>query len=367
MKIVVTGTRGFPDVQGGVESHCEHLYLSLVKYGCDITVFTRKPYTIGESRVYRGVKLIPVRCPRNKFLEAVVHTFKCVLMAKQLRPEILHIHAIGPSLFVPLARILNMKVVVTNHGPDYMRGKWSLPAKLFLKFCEKMGVLFANEVIVIADNIADDIKQKYGRSSTVIPNGVNVPHRGDTDEYIREYGLKDQRYILTVGRFVPEKGFSDLIDAFDAGNFGPSKLVIVGGADHENKYSLNLKAKAKKNDNIILTGVIKGQPLHELYSNADLFVLPSYHEGLPIVLLEAMSYGLSCIASDIPANRNVSLNEDRFFKTGDIQSITTHIDDFLNKQWDEEDREKQISMINELYNWEKIADETLKVYRRIVI
>lgn len=366
MKIIVAGTRGFPDVQGGIESHCEHLYTELAKLGCDITVFTRKPYVNADIKTYEGISLIPVSCPQNKFLEAIVHTFKCVLKARMMNHDILHIHAVGPSLFTPLARILGMKVVVTTHGPDYMRKKWSFPAKIFLKFCERMGMVYANEVITIAKNISDDIKNKYGRNSAIIPNGVNVPASADTDEYLKKYGLVKHKYILAVGRFVPEKGFDDLIDAFNNITLDQCKLVIVGDADHEDDYSRSLKSKAAQNKNIFLTGFIKGQPLHELYSYAGLFVLPSYYEGLPIVLLEAMSYGLSCIASDIPANKNVELEGDRFFKVGDINLLAAKIKYFIGKSWEEREREDQLSIIADKYSWNKIAVKTLSVYDHII-
>ncbi len=365
MKIAVTGTRGFPGVQGGIESHCEHLYTHLVKRGCEITVFTRRPYMEPGLKEYRGIDLISLDCPRNKFLETIVHTFKSVLKAYRLHPDLLHIHAVGPSLFAPFARLLGMKVIVTSHGPDYMRKKWSRPAGIFLKFCERMGVLFANRVIAIAENISEDIKRKYNRESTVIPNGVEIPRPAETDKYIGKYGLQKEKYILSVGRFVPEKGFDDLIDAFCAGDFKGWKLVIAGDADHEDRYSRDLKAKAAQNRDIVLTGFIKGGPLHELYTHAGLFVLPSYYEGLPIVLLEAMSYGLSCIASDIPANKNVELGEERFFAVGDIALLESRIRSFINKPWSEADRKRQLEIISNKYNWQKIADDTLRVYESV--
>lgn len=367
MKVIVIGTRGFPGVQGGVESHCEHLYPYLIKLGCDITVFTRKSYINPEYNLYKGIKLIPVNCPQNKFLEAIVHTFKSVLKARKLGPDLVHLHAVGPSLFAPLARLLGMKVVVTNHGPDYMRKKWSLPAKAFLKFCERMGVLFANEIVTIAGNIAADIKRKYGRDSTIIPNGVNIPRPADTEESLKKYDINKKKYILSVGRFVPEKGFDDLMDTFNQGTFDGWKLVIVGDADHEDKYSIELKAKAKENPNILLTGFLTGQSLHELYSHAGLFVLASYYEGLPIVLLEAMSYGLSCIASDIQANRNVELDNERFFIPGNIKLLEAKIQNFINAPWDERMKKQQIAYVEDKFNWNTIATETLKVYKRCII
>ena len=366
IKIAVVGTRGFPDIQGGVESHCENLYTELAKGDCDITVFARAPYTPPDSYNYNGIKLIPVTCPQNKFLEAIVHTFKSVIKARKLKPDILHIHAVGPSLFAPFARMLGMKVVVTNHGPDYERKKWPLPAKTFLKFCERMGIRYANEVITISKNIAGDIKKKYGRECTVLPNGVNIPQLSESDEILKKIGAQKKRYILSVGRFVPEKGFDDLIAAFNQGSFEPWKLLLVGDADHEDKYSLDLKKKASENHNIILTGFLKGQPLHELYTHAGLFVLPSYYEGLPIVLLEAMSYRLSCIVSDIPANRNIDLDEDRFFKTGDVTLLRGKIDKYVNEPWGEDAIRDQIDLISTKYNWSMVAEETMKVYKKIV-
>jgi glycosyltransferase involved in cell wall biosynthesis len=365
MKIAVTGSRGFPGVQGGVEKHCEKLYSRLINHGCDIIVFTRKPYVTYPDEKFNGITLIPLSCPQNKFLETIVHTFKSVLKARKLHPDILHIHAVGPSLYTPLARVLGMKVVVTSHGPDYKRKKWPLPVKIFLRLCEWAGMTFASEIIAIAQDIADDIGNKYGRVPAVIPNGVDIPAPSLTSEVLEKHDLKKKKYILSVGRFVPEKGFHDLIDAFNDMKLDEWKLVIVGDADHEDNYSRDLKERAGKKSNIILTGFLTGQPLQEIYSHAGLFVLPSYYEGLPIVLLEAMSYGLSCIASDIPANRNVELGDDRFFKAGDINMLSRKIADFIQRPWEDTDKRHQLNMIAEKYNWESIADETLNVYKKV--
>lgn len=373
MRVVVTGLRGFPGVQGGVEKHCEKLYTHLVKHGCDVTVFTRKAYVNPDIKNYKGIHLISIECSKSKYLEAIIHTFKCVLRAKKLRLDILHIHAIGPSLLTPLAKALGMKVVVTHHGPDYKREKWPPLAKMFLRFCEIVGVRFANEVIAIADNIAEDLRGKYRINATVIPNGVDVPELTETEETLRRFNLTKGKYILAVGRFVPEKGFDYLIEAFNrlqvAGHRSQIegwKLVIVGDADHEDKYSIELKVKAHKNNDIILTGFQTGESLNELYSHAGLFVLPSFYEGLPIVLLEAMSYGLSCIASDIPANRNITLSKDRFFKAGDISVLAAKVKEFTVKPWGEKERMEQVKGIAEKYNWEMIANKTLEVYRMVL-
>lgn len=372
LKIAVLGTRGFPHIQGGVETHCENIYPQLVEKGCEVIVFTRKPYVDLTINEYKGVTLIPLPCPRNKFLEAFLHTFIGIFAAKRTSPDILHVHAIGPSLYIPLARLLGLNVVMTNHGPDYERKKWNTLAKVVLKTGERFGSKWANGIVCISETIAAHVREKYHRHVTVIPNGVILPQILQSDIMLRKYGLTKGRYILSVGRFVPEKGFHDLINAFNqlsvqylnllTENW---KLVIAGKADHEDSYSAGLKARAQENSNIILTGFVTGKPLQELYSNAGLFVLPSYYEGLPIVLLEALSYRLSCVVSDIPANREVELNNDRFFKVGNVEFLSEKILEFINNPLSDEEKTRQIDTIRERYDWEKIAAMTLDVYKKV--
>jgi glycosyltransferase involved in cell wall biosynthesis len=372
MKIVVLGTRGFPHVQGGIETHCENLYPRIAARGCEVVVFARKPYVSYRESHFWDVKLISLSCPKQKTLEAFVHTLKGLFYARRLKPDILHFHAIGPSLLIPLARLMGFKIVMTHHGPDYRRKKWGVMARIFLKTGEYFGCKFSNEVIVISDVIAADILKKYGRKAIVIPNGVIPPEISTNDEMVKKFGLTKGKYILSVGRFVPEKGFHDLMGAFvkfQAENLEPKykewKLVIVGRADHEDDYSKKLREKARGNRNVILPGYLDHLPLAELYSYAGLFVLPSYHEGLPIALLEAMSYGISCVVSDIPANREVGLQEDRFFKAGDIQQLAKKIIEFISKPLSVEEKSRQISLISEKYDWGRIAEKTLEVYKRV--
>lgn len=379
LKIAVLGTRGFPNVQGGVETHCDHLYPQLIKRNCEVVVFTRKPYVNLNISQYKGVRLIPLSCPKNKFIEAFYHTFIGVFAARKYSPDILHIHAIGPSLMAPIARLLGLKVVITHHGPDYERKKWGKLPKMVLKFGERLGCKWANGIIAISKTIAEQVKNKYERAVTVIPNGVIIPEIIQSNTTLEKYGLITGKYILSVGRIVPEKGFHDLIVAFNLFqtlnselqtlNSHPStdnwKLVIIGKADHEDKYSLGLKEKASLNSNIILTGFLTGEPLQELYSHAGLFALPSYYEGLPIVLLEALSYGLSCIASDIPANREVGMEDDSYFCAGDTETLVSKIKEFIHKPKSVEEKMSQRNRIAEKYDWEKIADKTLEVYTSV--
>ena len=373
LKICVVGTRGFPNVQGSIESHCEKLYPYLAQKGCNVTVFTRRGYAPEDLIMYKGVRMVDLLCFKNKFMEAFLHTFCAVWKARRFKPDIIHFHAIGPSLLVPFARLLGMNVVVTHHGADYNRNKWNSLAKHALKTGEIFGAKWAHEMISVSPSIADYLRISYKRSTVFIPNGVTIPCACRTHDTLKKFNLEKEKYILTVGRFVPEKAFHDLIEAFrlvkkkdERARDNKWKLVIVGDADHEDEYSRSLKNKASCHGDIVLTGFLKGEPLEELFSHAGLFVLPSYHEGLPIALLEAMSYGLRCIASDIPANKNVQLNRDRYFLTGNIPSLAQKISFFLENPMTENEKKEKICTISKNYDWDKISNQTLDVYQSIL-
>lgn len=180
-----------------------------------------------------------------------------------------------------------------------------------------------------------------------------------------QIGVEPGRYILAVARFVPEKGLHDLIEAFNALECN-YKLVIAGEADHETDYSKKLRRMASEDDRIILTGYITGEPLNQVYSHVRFFVLPSYHEGLPIVLLEALSYGLPVLVSDIPANKEVKLPAERYFRCGDIDDLKEKMETLLHKEVSEEERKEMRTQIEKKYNWDKIAEQTIEVYRKVL-
>lgn len=366
MKIVVLGLRGFPGIQGGVETHCEQLFTRVAARGHEVVVLGRKPYMNAALHDYKGVRLVAIACPRHKSLEAFLHTFMGVLRARAFKPDILHLHAIGPALFTPLARLLGMKVVSTNHGPDYERAKWGMLARAILRAGETMGSRCSNAVIAISPPIAEHLQQAFGCSPAVIPNGVLPRTPASGQESLERYGLQAGRYLLAVGRLVPEKGIHDLMDAYVQAALPGWKLVIVGEADHADAYSMGLKQKAASIPGVVLTGFLTGEALAQIYSHAGVFVLPSYHEGLPIVLLEAMSYGLSVIASDIPANRQAGLSDNRFFPPGNAAAAARSILYWIEHPLTREQQEQQIRGIALKFNWEHIADQTIDVYLQTV-
>lgn len=360
MKIVVTGTRGIPAIMGGVETHCEELFPRVVALGYDVTVMRRSSYVADSLTEWHGVKLMDIPTPRKKAFEAIVHTVRAVIAARRLGADVVHIHAIGPALVTPLARLLGMKVVFTHHGPDYDRDKWGAAAKMMLRLGEMLGCRFANRVIVISDVIRNLIASKHGRTKGVslIYNGVPAADKCHFPEYFSELGITEGNYVLGMSRFVPEKNLHHLIEAFSRVKSEGLKLVIAGDSDFPDEYSEGLKRQARE-AGVVLTGFVKGQKLHSLLTNARCFVLPSSHEGLPIALLEAMSYGLPVVVSDIPANLEVGLPDKCYFPVGDIDALASRLSVLC------EDPLARIDYDMAKYDWDHIAKEVSDVYRSL--
>ena len=357
MKIVVVGTRGIPNIMGGIETHCEELYPYIACRGYDVTVVCREGYRKDHANEYRHVHLIGIQAPKIKSLEVIVHTFKAILTAKKLKADVVHIHAIGPGLLAPFARLLGMKVVLTHHGADYERDKWNWTAKMVLRLGEVLGVKYSNRVIAISKGICQSLIEKYHREDcSVIFNGVSKAEICDYPEYFKELNIEKGKYILGMCRIEEEKNLHHLVEACSNMDLKGNKLVIAGDCFYETAYSKHLKEIARQNG-VVLTGYVKGKKLHSLLTNARCFVLPSSHEGLPIALLEAMSYRLPVIVSGIPANKEIGLSDECYFPVGDINVLKSKLETVIDSDC------RRVDYDLSKYDWEHIANQVCEVYQ----
>jgi len=305
MKIAFIGQKGVPTMTGGVEMHVERLALGLKKRGHDVYVYCRPWYTVNEPKTYKGLNLIYKNSVKTKNLDAITHVLLCSIDAVRRNYDIVHYHGVGPALlsWIPRLFCLHTKVVVTFHSIDRTHQKWSPFARLFLKLGEFCAVKIPHETIAVSRVLQRYCKKIYGERVIYVPNGVNKSARFPARKIKKKWGLNSGGYIMFMSRLVRHKGVHYLIDAYDKLKTD-KKLVIVGGSSFTDDYVDEIKLKAEGNPNIIFIGSVKAysQEWHELFSNCYMFVHPSESEGLPIVVLEAMSFGNCVLASDIPQN-----------------------------------------------------------------
>lgn len=343
----------------------------MVKLGFKVDVYNRRGNNVQDKKVsagkkklkkYKGINIITVPTINKKGIDAFIYSVLATIIALFKHYDVIHYHAEGPCAMLWLPHFFGIKTVATIHGLDWKRAKWGGFATRYIKFGEKMAAKYADEVIVLSKDVERYFKEQYNRYTNFIPNGVNNPKIRELKIIKEKYGLNKNDYILFLARIVPEKGLHYLIDAYKKINT-EKKLVIAGGASHTNDYLNKIRKMIEKNKNIIMTGFVQGEELEELYSNCFAYCLPSDIEGMPLSLLEAMSYGCKCIVSDIDENVNVIKDYGLTFKKGNIESLTTVLQKTIDGNFKMKDGISEYVL--NTYTWEKNVDKTVDLYKKI--
>jgi glycosyltransferase involved in cell wall biosynthesis len=356
------GQKGIPATYGGIEKHVDEIARRLGARGHDVTVFCRHHYTPAHA-VVPGVTLSRRPSIRTKHLDAASHVAWCTFEAMARRFEIVHFHALGPSLFSALPRALGAHTAVTVHGLDWQREKWGPFASWMLRRCEVPAARFPNRTIVVSRTLREYFRTQYGRDAVFIPNGTNLPAPRPPQKML-SYGLTPGRYVLFVGRLVPEKGAHFLCEAF-LGIPSDMKLALAGGLSFSEDYVRELRRF--EGERVKLLDYVYGDALEELWSNAYLVVLPSTMEGLSIALLEALSYGRCVVVSDIPENLEVAGEVAVPFRSRDVADLRAKLamliqDPARVRSYEARAREH----IQRHYSWDTVAEQTEAVYAEMM-
>lgn len=371
MNIAMLGHKRIPSREGGIEIVVEELATRMVKFGHSVTCYNRKGHHVSGKEFdceqltdYKGVRLKSVFAINKRGLAAMTSSIIgafCVAFGKY---DVVHFHAEGPCIMLWLPKLFGKRCVVTIHGLDHQRKKWGRFASKYIMLGEKCAARYADEIIVLSEGVQNYFMKTYGRKTSFIPNGVNRPQIREANIIKQKYNLEKDSYILFLGRLVPEKGLRCLIEAFKNVKTD-KKLVIAGGSSDTKKFADELKTIAQDDKRIIFTGFIQGQELDEQFSNAYVYTLPSDLEGMPLSLLEAMSYGNCCLISDI--DECVSVVEDRafIFHRGNVLDLQEK----LQMLCDDEDlvakcKQSTANFICEKYVWDDVTKKTIELYKK---
>ena len=357
--------------EGGVEIVVKELCTRMARQGCQVTCYNRSGHHVSgaeyddiDNTNYEGIRQKYVPTIEKKGLAAVSASAFAALYSAFGKYDVVHIHAEGPAFFSWLPKMFGKRVVVTIHGVDWQREKWQSGfGSKFIRQGEKNAVKYADEIIVLSKGVQDYFKETYGRKTHFIPNGVNRPQIREANLITEKFGLRKDSYILFLGRLVPEKGIRYLVEAFKNVKTD-KKLVIAGGSSDTDSFMEELKELAKDDNRILFTGFVQGAMLDELYSNAYIYTLPSDLEGMPLSLLEAMSYGNCCLVSDIPECAEVVEDKALIFKKADVQDLQEKLQDACDHPERVDAHKKQAAdFICKKYNWDEVVKETMKLYR----
>lgn len=370
MRIAMLGHKRIPSREGGIEVVVEELSVRMAARGHEVTCLNRAGHHVSgaefdadirEAGLYRGVRLKTVPTLDRRGFAAMTASVTGAFQTL-LRPyDVVHFHAEGPCAMLWLPKLFGKRCVATIHGLDWQRSKWGGFASRFIRFGEKTAVRHADTIIVLSRGVQEYFRQTYGRETVFIPNGVTRPERCPAEEITARFGLEKDGYVLFLGRIVPEKGLHYLLEAWK-GLQTEKTLVIAGGASDTAGYYDEMKKRG--GERVLFTGFVQGRALAELYSNAYLYCLPSDLEGMPLSLLEAMSYGNCCVVSSIPECTEVAGDRAVVFEKSDAADLRKKLQRLLDDPKRVESfREKAADCICAQYDWEDVVEKTLAVYR----
>ncbi len=371
LKIVMLGHKRIPSREGGIEIVVEELSTRMVALGNEVTCYNRsghhvsdKEFDAGKLNTFKGVKLKTVPTIDRKGLAAVTSSFFGAFGAAFGHYDVVHFHAEGPCAMMWLPKLFRKRCVATVHGLDWQREKWKNGfGSKYIRFGEKVAVKCADEIIVLSKGVHDYFRDTYGRETRFIPNGVNRPVVHVADLIKNKFGLDKDEYILFLGRIVPEKGLRYLVEAYKELNTD-KKLVIAGGASDTDDFMNEIKALSNGNERIIFTGFVAGQLLEELYRNAYVYTLPSDLEGMPLSLLEAMSYGNCCVVSDIAECAEVVEDKAVVFRKSDVADLREKLQMLCDdREMVERYKGTATEFICRKYSWDDVVRKTIDLYR----
>lgn len=369
LSCVFFGQKHINSREGGIEIVVEELATRMVKRGLRVTCIDRKGHHVSGKEfdresldVYKGVRILTVPTIERKGLSALSSSFFASVKAAYGDYDVVHIHAEGPALFCWIPKLAGKRVICTVHGLDHQRAKWSLLGRWCILQGEKNAVKYSDEMIVLSKAVQKYFSDKYDRETIFIPNGVNQPEIAGANEITKRWDLEKNSYILFLGRIVPEKGIHYLIEAYKKIKT-EKKLVIAGGSSDSDEYMKELFQLG--GENIIFTGFQQGRILKELYSNAYVYCLPSDLEGMPLSLLEAMSFGNCCLVSDIPECTEVVEDKAVIFEKGNVEELRQKLielieDEGIVKRF----QSLAADFICQKYNWDRVVDKTLDLYKK---
>ena len=370
LNIAMLGHKRIPSREGGIEIVVEELSTRIVKAGHSVTCYNRsghhvsgKEFDGGSLKEYKGVKLKSVFTINRKGLAAMTSSFFGAICAASGKYDVVHFHAEGPCAMLWLPKLFGKRCIATIHGIDWQRAKWGGFASKYIRFGEKVAAKYADEIIVLSEGVQKYFMYTYGRKTVFIPNGVNRPEIKKAETIKEKYGLDKDEYILFLGRLVPEKGITYLIEAFRKIKTD-KKLVIAGGSSDTDAFSQELKKLAEGDNRIVFTGFVQGQVLEELYSNAYIYCLPSDLEGMPLSLLEALSFGNCCLVSDIDECASVVEDKGVVFEKSNTEDLREKLKWLIShEEVVEKYKVEAAEFVFHKYNWDDVAEKTMELYR----
>ncbi len=366
MKIIFIASRSLDKI-GGIETYMKYLTPKLVKKGYEVILYTDGGWF--NKSTYKGVTIISLPGINSKvgtkILLGFIATMHSIIVNRNV--DIYHYNANAAAIFSFLPKLLNKHVVYQGHGLEWKRAKWSPFMQKMIRYLDDFVIGINNNITMVSQEQSDYVMSRYHKPSHTITSGVDIKSQKFDTKILDKFKIVENNYILYLGRLVPEKKADILIEGFIKADYKDLQLVIAGDDVNEKQYIKNLKNIAGGHENIIFTGAVFDEDKESLVQNCKIFCIPSELEGLPITLLEAMSYGKICLASDIEANIEALSDCGIYFNVNNSDDLATKIDNIMD-QFESNELLGSLAKqrIENNFTWDIISNNFDKYYKSLL-
>jgi len=361
MKIAFIGIRGIPVIYSGFESFAENLGLSLIKKNHSVITYCRRQYFREKLKQYKGITLIFTKSVKNKNLESISHSFLSTLHAIFItRPDTIYYFGVGNAIFTLLPRLFGIRTIINVDGLDWRREKWGKLARLYLLISEYLSTIFPNITITDSEYMKGYYWKKYHKKSIFIPYGVKFDFLINK-KILNRYSLKINKYLIWVGRLVPDNHLEELILAYK--NVKTKlPLVILGDDFYKGDYYQKISFLISKDKRIIKTGFVDRNSYASLVQNSFAYVETKRSGGTHPSLIEAMKLAPRIISNDNKANKQILNNYGYFYKKESTSDLRIVLERVLRKEkraiFDKNHRKTTLDK----YEWANIFKKYLKLF-----
>jgi rhamnosyltransferase len=379
MKIAIIGSRGIPAKYGGFETFADGLSTRLVKKGFDITVSCEYEDPIERLDDYHGVKLeyFPLKPPKNYFLRMVYENLSDIYFLLKLtrHHDIVYFLGIevGMFLFIPKLLKRKIKLMVNIDGVMWKRSKFNRISKLLLQINHYFATIFADTIIVDAQEMRKYVPNRYQKKTVYISYGIEEPEEiawdseklKKLDNFNKIKNLQSEEFWLVVARLEPENNIHMIVKAFSESDT-KYPLIVIGDYTSD-KYKNEVEKLANNSENIIFLGSIYDLEVLDMFrQNCFAYIHGHTVGGTNPSLLEAMIMKNLILAHDNGFNREVCGDSGLYFKnTKNIKNMVDLISAEMSVYFKYKNTSK--NLVKKNYIWNEILNKYIEVFEELVI
>jgi glycosyltransferase involved in cell wall biosynthesis len=363
MRIAIIGIRGLPSTYSGYETFADAIGSRLVQRGHEVLVYCRAPLFRQRPATYRGMHLVYVPSLETKSFSTLSHTWLCMADVVRRGTDAILVCNVANGLHLLAPRLFGRKTAINVDGLEWKRPKWNRLGQAYFRFAARAACHLADCIVCDAEAMADVYRREFHAQPVTIAYGADIAVSICPD-VLTQYGLAPGRYLLILGRLIPDNNADLSVRAYAAVRTA-MPLVIVGDANYKSAFEAEVHRIADQRVRF-LGHIDNHDHVRELFCNAYAYIHGHEFGGTNPSLLTALASSACILALDTPFNREVldGVYGELFRK--DVQDLSAKMQALVDHPaLRDRYAARAAQRIAEGYTWDHITDQYEDLFRQM--